>query len=62
MAMCKDFKLTIPKSKINDVYKKVSFAQQQLNYDQFVVALPLLAEHYIEVKQVEVRHRLSEIK
>lgn len=59
---CRDFRLSIPKSKIGEVYTKVSTNRQSLNHDQFKQALPHLGLEYAKAKTVELQCRLREMK
>ena len=59
---CKDFKLTVPKSKILEVFRQISTQQKPLEFDQFKIVLPKLGLEYAKAKTREIKNRLNEIK
>lgn len=61
-AFCKDFGFTLPKSKIVDVYKRVSKQQTSLLYEQFEQILPLVGIEFCIEKSREVKARLRELR
>lgn len=62
MIFCRDFKLILPKTRISDVYTRVSKTRQSLNLDQFKETLPHLGLEYAKAKTVEIQCRLREMK
>lgn len=59
---CKDFGFTLPKSKIVDIYKRVSKQQTSLVVEQFEEVLPIVAVEFCQEKSREVKARLRELK
>ncbi len=59
---CKDFTINLPKSKILEIFIKVSKDKKLLDYDQFKQIVPILCYEYSLSKSKEIKERLREIK
>ena len=62
ISFCKDFKITLPKTTLNKIFKKVSPNMQELTLDQFKESLPHLGMYFGRAKALETKHRLAHIK
>ena len=58
-AFCKDFKFSLPKSKIASIFRKVSSKQTPLDLGQFKEALPHLSLEFGLAKSKEIKNRLN---
>ena len=59
---CRDFKIQLPKSKIQECYKGVSINKMPLSLEQFKLLIPILGEVFLRSKVEEIKCRLREIK
>jgi hypothetical protein len=59
---CRDFNIVLPKTKINEVFNRVSESRKSLDLDQFKQVLPHLGLEYAKAKTVEIQCRLREMK
>jgi len=62
VSFCNDFKMTMPRSKIIEVFKKVSPNLTSLTLEQFKASLPHLAMEHAKAKIRELKYKMQEIK
>ncbi len=59
---CKDFDIQLPKSKILEIYLKVSKDKKPIDFEQFKEIVEILCFEYSKSKSREIKEWLWEIK
>jgi len=58
----RDFQIALPKSKISEIFKKVSISCQELEIPEFKSAVEMMGKEYSKEKLTEHRARLTELE